>query len=186
MGDSAGGMFSLFAPTSIQKSKLRIAALSIMASIELSSKGLPQPAGSVLISPWLDTSLQYYASGSPLVETDYVVTANTSVPQMFQMFRGLYPGDSPEVNPLRRDLSELRLLNPQLILVGGGEMALEDGKDWAKMCQNAGVKHELIIEWGQLHIYAMGSAWVGPNIRAKTDSKIINWIQQCVEREEKS
>lgn len=115
------------------------------------------------------------------METDYVVTANTSVPQMFQLFRGSYAGDSPEVNPLRRNLSELSHLSPQLMFVGGGEMALDDGKDWAEMCKNASVKHEIIIEWGQLHIYAMGSAWLDSNIREKTDSKIMSWILQCVE-----
>lgn len=160
---------------------MQLAALSIMAGIALPSLGLPQPAGSVLISPWLDTSLRTYESGSPLVETDYVVTANTSVPYMFNLFRGSYPGDSPEVNPLYRAPEEISHLNPQLILVGGAEMALDDGKDWAALCKKAGVRHELVIEWGQLHIYAMGSEWLDPKIRAKTDAKIIGWIKQCVD-----
>lgn len=152
-----------------------------MLSIECLEESLPQPAGLVLISPWLDTSLRDFKQGSPLVETCYVVTANASVPFMFNLFRGTYAGDDPGVNPLYRKPQEIMHMAPQLILTGGAETALEDGKDWADLCEQAGIKHQFHIEPGQLHIYAMGSAWLDPLIRKKTDDMIIGWMDQCLE-----
>jgi len=151
-----------------------------MAGLELEKLRLPQPAGTVLMSPWLDTSLRQYDGGSPLIESDYVVTANWSVPMMFKMFLGDMPGESPDVNPLFREPKEIRNLSPQLILVGGAEYAMQDGRDWSYLCKAAGVKHRLVVEWGQLHIFAMGSRWVDPEIRQRTDNTIIDWVQCCM------
>ncbi|KAL2831018.1 alpha/beta-hydrolase [Aspergillus pseudoustus] len=162
MGDSAG------------------AAMSILSATELPALNLPQPACSVLISPWLDTSLSLYAAGgNPLSTTDYVNTANTSVPLMFGLFLGgKKDGSDPDVNPLCRKPNEMHFLNPQLILTGGAEMAMWDGRRWAHLCGEAGVSHELVVEWGQLHIYAMGSKWVERRVREKTEERIISWIDE--------
>ncbi|EXJ66159.1 uncharacterized protein A1O5_10775 [Cladophialophora psammophila CBS 110553] len=162
MGDSAG------------------AALSIMLGLELDRLGLPQPSGTVLISPWLDCSLRQYEGGSPLVATDYVVTANQSVPMMYKMFLGDLPGDSPDVNPLFRPAEGIKCLSPQLILVGGAEFAMQDGRDWSYLCREAGLRHEMVVEWGQLHIFAMGSRWIEPQVRRRTDKKIISWMLACI------
>lgn len=151
-----------------------------MVGLELPKYHLPQPAATVLISPWLDASLRQFNGGSPLVETDYVVTANTSVPMMYSMFLGDVPGNAPEVNPLCRDPNELKSLSPQLILTGGAEYAMQDGRDWSYLCRKAAITHELIVEWGQLHIFAMGSKWVHPDVRARTDKKIVDWIKDNV------
>lgn len=155
--------------------------MSILSSIELPGLNLPQPAASILISPWLDTSLSLYnAGGNPTSQTDYINTSNTSVPAMFRLFLGEADGSDPGVNPLHRQPDEIRFLNPQLILTGGAEMAMFDGRQWADLCARAGIKHELTLEWGQLHIYAMGSAWVDPGVRLKTDNRILEWIDENI------
>lgn len=117
------------------------------------------------------------------MESDYVITANTSVPKMFSLFLGGADGESPDVNPLYCDPKEIETvkLNPQLIMVGAAEYALQDGKGWAEICKKAYIKHKLVLEWGQLHIYAMGSKWLEPGVRAQTEKTIIDWIGQCVE-----
>jgi len=94
-------------------------------------------------------------------------------------------GADPEVNPLFWQPEELTGLNRQLVLVGAAEIALQEGKDWAGLCGKAGIGHKLVVEWAQLHVYAMGSRWVDPRVREKTDNLILDWISNCV-RVEKS
>jgi acetyl esterase/lipase len=128
----------------------------------------------------MDMATSTYIGGSPTVETDYLVGGNIAVPWMAAQFRGSIPGDSPEVNPLYCQPSAIRGLSPQLILVGAAEFALYDSKKWNEVLTAANVKHNLVVEWGQLHIYAMGSTWVDPKVRAKTHNTIIDWIKELV------
>lgn len=118
--------------------------------------------------------------GNASVESDYFVMANQAVPKLARSFAGSYELDSREVNPLCRSSEELRGLCPQLILAGGAEFALSDSKGWARACDDAGIPHKLHIEWGQLHIYAMGSRLLSPGIRQRTDLEIIDWIKRHV------
>lgn len=152
----------------------------MLSALELQQLGLPQPAGSVLISPWLDLGMRAYEGGNALAETDFV-DANTVVPLFSKMFIGNsgFKGTSPEVNPLHRDVNDVRSLNPQLILVGAAEFALQDSNDWALLLEKAGTRHSLVVEWGEIHCYAMGSTLLDPNTRDKTDGKIMEWISQC-------
>ncbi|KAF4996271.1 hypothetical protein FDECE_12515 [Fusarium decemcellulare] len=159
MGDSAGG------------------GLCVLSAIELRKLGLPQPAASVLISPWMDLAMSAFEGGNQAVESDYFVMANEAVPALARQFAGSYGLDSPEVNPLYRPPEDICDLNPQLILVGAAEFALYDSKAWARLCRAAGVSHKLHIEWAQLHIYAMGSRFIDPRARRGTDLQIIEWVK---------
>jgi acetyl esterase/lipase len=127
-----------------------------------------------LISPWIDLSLRAYQGGNAAVESDYFVTANKAVPVLTVIFLGNLLGTSPEANPLYRNPEEIRALNPQLFLVGAAEFALQNLKERAALCEKTNVKHELIVVWGQLHVYALGLKSLKPAVRAKTDAKIIN------------
>ncbi|EXJ66286.1 uncharacterized protein A1O5_10438 [Cladophialophora psammophila CBS 110553] len=162
MGDSAGG------------------GLSILAGLELGRLNLPQPAATVLISPWVDMTLKAHRGGNPAVESDYFLMANKAVPALVQLFIGDRPPDSPDVNPLCRQPEELKDLSPQLIFTGGAEFARTDSEKWAELCQKAGVEHKLIIEWAQLHVYAVGSKFTHPAVRGKTDDMIIEWVKAHV------
>ncbi|KIW78550.1 hypothetical protein Z517_08388 [Fonsecaea pedrosoi CBS 271.37] len=163
MGDSAGG------------------GLMVLTGLKLLELGLPQPAGSVLVSPWLDLALDAFRGGNASVETDYVVTGNTILPLFTDMFlRGTgLKGSDAEINPLRRKPSELKGLHRQLIFVGSAEVVTQEGKRWADVCEAADIEHKLVIEPGQLHVYAMGSSWIDPGVRNKTDDIIVDWIWDC-------
>lgn len=152
----------------------------MLCGVEVLRRGLPSPAASVLVSPWIDMTLRAYNGGNALIETDYVVTGNSLVPVLTSMWLGGRPGDSPEVNPLCCTPEDIRGLNPLLILAGGGEFLVEDSRDLADLCRRAGVRHELVVEWGHLHIYAMGGRWIDPAICRKTDDKILGWINEFV------
>lgn len=143
-------------------------------------QGQPQPAGSILISPWIDMSLKAHQGGNALVETDYVVNANTILPLYVEKWLGGRSATSVEVNPLYYKPDQIKGLNPQLIFIGAAEFALQEAKDLATLYREARIKHELVVEWGQLHIYALGSKWIDPAVREKTDGKIIEWMKQCI------
>ena len=121
-------------------------------------------------------AMSAYEGGNAAVESDYFVGANNTVVSLISLFIGDRSPFSPEVNPLYRHPTELAGLCPQLVLVGGAEFALYDSKRWAELCKSAGVECSLHVEWGQLHIYAMGSAFVLPAVRRKTDHRILEWI----------
>ncbi|KIW98145.1 uncharacterized protein Z519_01729 [Cladophialophora bantiana CBS 173.52] len=167
MGDSAGG------------------GVSVLAGLELKGHNLPQPAATVLISPWLDMNGKAYEGGNGAVETDYFIVANRAVPALAKLFIGDIPADSPEVNPLYHQPEALEGLSPQLILTGGAEFARYDSEKWAELCRAAGVECKLVIEWAQLHIYAVGSKFISPAVRRKTDGLIIQWIKDHVRASEK-
>lgn len=177
MGDSAGGEVFVH---STGRVLILAGGLCVLSSIHCQHQHLPQPAGSVLISPWMDMTMRAHVGGNALVETDYVIHANQSTPVLVSQWLNGCPPDSPEANPLYRNADEIPGLNPQLILVGAGEFALRDSIDWAALCATAGVKHQLVREWGQLHIYALGSKWLAPKIRQRTEHSIIDWIKMCL------
>ncbi|KIV92791.1 hypothetical protein PV10_04057 [Exophiala mesophila] len=162
MGDSAGG------------------GLSILAGLELHQLQLPQPAATILISPWIDMCLRAYEGGNAAVESDYFLMANTAVPSLVKLFIGDNPPDSPDVNPLHSTSEQISRLSPQLIFTGAAEFARYDSEKWAELCREAQVKCNMTIEWGQMHIYAVGSKFVDPTVRIKTDNMIIDWIKQHV------
>jgi acetyl esterase/lipase len=95
---------------------------------------------------------------------------------MANAFLGPYKADDPDVNPLYRSIDEVKGLNPQLIFVGAAEFALSDSKDWARKCREAGVECELQVEWGQLHVWALGSKFIDPELRRRTDERIVEWM----------
>lgn len=112
------------------------------------------------------------------VESDYIVSANLSVPHLANWYVGQgYANDDPDLSPLHRTPDELQGLSPQLIFAGGAEFALWDSKRWAALCKTAGVTHRLCIGWGQLHVWALGSDFIAPSLRRATDSTIISWME---------
>ena len=161
MGDSAGGGLSTLTAISLLRSPTRT----------------PQPSACILISPWLDLTGQIYdhEGGNAFVETDFV-DANVLVPVLSAMFIGKNDPKDPSVNPLLHKPQDLQGLCPQLVLVGAGEFAVQDSKAWALLCRAAKVEVELIAERGQPHIYAMGSKWMEPAVRKKTEDKIVQWL----------
>lgn len=125
-------------------------------------------------------AMSAYEGGNAAVETDYFMMANEAVPALVSLFTGGLPPDSPEVNPLYCPPTDIKGLSPQLILTGGAEFARRDSERWAEKCSEADVKHKLNIEWGQLHIYAVGSKFTAPEVRRKTDHLIIDWIKNHI------
>jgi len=125
-------------------------------------------------------ALRSFEGGNALVETDYIITANTGVPLFATRWIRDIDGASHEVNPLYCKSSDFHGLPPQLILVGGGDFVLPECRELSQRFTEAGLRHKMVVEWGEFHLYALGSKWVDPRTRAKTEATIFGWIAQAL------
>ncbi len=135
-GDSAGGGI---AAAMLQKIK-RDSALS-----------LPQPAGVVLLSPWLDMTL----SGESYKTKEHhdPVHQTKMLRSLAKLYRGTEDSLSdPLLSPLLGDLSGLP---PTLLQVGEHEIGLSDSTSYAKKMESAGGKVTLQVWPEMIHVFQM-------------------------------
>ena len=131
IGDSAGG------------------ALAITTMLRAREQGLPLPAASVPIAPYLDTE----ATGESYVtNNDLDALGNREATIQFM---GVFLGPDgdrhdPLANPLFADLAGL---SPMLIQVGGHDVLLDDSRMFVARARAAGVEVELEIAAGQQHVF---------------------------------
>lgn len=131
VGDSAGG------------------ALAISAMLKARDSGLPLPAGSIPMAPYLDTEARgesYVTNG----EIDRLGSRDTTLAFM-PVFLGP-EGDlhDPLANPLHADVAGLP---PMLVQVGGQDVLLDDSKAFCEKVKAAGGEVSLEIEPTGQHVY---------------------------------
>ena len=130
-GDSAGG------------------GLAIAAQLKIRDEGLPLPAASAPISPWIDMGLSGDTMSSrqsrdPLIRLDLI-----------REFKSQFLGpnnnsNDPYASPLQADLSGLP---PMLIHVGDDEMLLSDSERLAEKASAAGVSVTLEVWPEMIHVW---------------------------------
>lgn len=152
-GDSAGG------------------GLAITTMLRARERGLPLPAASMPLSPWLDME----ASGSTFqtnAENDALVTAPI-IQTMASTFLG--PNGNPKhplANPLHADLAGLP---PLYIQVGGDETLLDDSRALAAAARRAGVDVTLEEEPEMQHVYQF-LAGTAPEADAAI-ARLARWVR---------
>ncbi|WP_433323171.1 alpha/beta hydrolase [Spirillospora sp. CA-294931] len=135
-GDSAGG------------------GLAVTAMLLARAQGLPLPAASMPLSPWVDME----AGGESMVANrDKDALLNDA--QMTQTLIGMFLGEDgdvqdPYANPLYADLTGLP---PMYIQVGGDETLLDDARRLAEHARKAGVEARLDVFEGQQHTFQLGA-----------------------------
>lgn len=131
------------------------AALAMLAVQRARDAGLPLPRAIVLISPWLDLSMQG-GSYERLASSDIF-----SKPEQLQIMARSYLGrqgpraDAPEVSPLWGDLSDLP---PVLIHSGAADITLDDSIALAERINALGGRAELRIFDGMCHHFQVFEA----------------------------
>jgi acetyl esterase/lipase len=155
-GDSAGG------------------GMSVTTLLKLRELGLPMPAATMPLSPWLDME-----GAAPTFESNRDKDALVQR-EIIQAMAGTFLGENgnrkdPLANPLHADLHGLP---PMYIQVGGDETLLDDSRHLAQKARDAGVQVMIEIEPGMQHVYhflagtapeadaAIGrlAAWVRPKL----------------------
>ncbi len=131
VGDSAGG------------------ALAITALLHARESGLPMPAGSIPMAPYLDGEAkgESYATNA---EVDRLGSRESTL-AFYPVFLGP-EGDlaDPLANPLHADLSGLP---PLLIQVGGHDVLLDDSRAFYEKAKAAGIDVTLQVEPEMQHVY---------------------------------
>lgn len=128
-GDSAGG------------------GLAVALLLSLRAAGLPLPAGAVCLSPWFDLAL----TGASLAvngRTDYLNE---------QVLRGaahFYLAGADPHTPLASPMyADLQGLPPMLVQVGAAEALLDDGQQFVRRAQAAGVNVRLEVGEQMVHVW---------------------------------
>ncbi|MGW6394209.1 alpha/beta hydrolase fold domain-containing protein [Streptomyces sp. NPDC055103] len=129
IGDSAGG------------------GMALAVALHLRDQGLPAPARTVLISPWLDITLTDPAI-APLESHDPWL-AVPGARCAGDLYRGALPVDHPHVSPL---LSDLTGLNPITLFSGTRDIVNPDARRLAARATAAGVELDFHEAPGMLHV----------------------------------
>lgn len=132
-GDSAGGN------------------LVINTLILVAQHGLPQPAGAVLLSPWVDlTDNGRCASWEEYGDVDYLS------PDLADIFAKSYAGDSQDVQNLSPLYSsELHLLPPLLVEFGQCEVLHDQILAFCKKAEEAGVDIKYQARADMVHVFPL-------------------------------
>jgi epsilon-lactone hydrolase len=153
IGDSAGG------------------ALAVTMILRAREKGLPLPAATMPLSPWLDME-----AGGETFETnraqDVLVTRD-----LIGVMAGTFLGEGgdrkhPLANPLRADL---RGLPPMYIQTGADETLLSDSRDLGALARKSGVDVTLEVVPEMQHVFQF-LAGVAPEADAAI-AKLANWVR---------
>ena len=127
-GDSAGG------------------GLALALSVRLSELGMASPRGLLLLSPWLDLTMESHTDelqkGDPMLD-------GASLLQSALFYSG---GDltSPLVSPLYADVAGLA---PTLVFVSTTEILIGDSRRFADKARAAAVEVRLIEREGLIHVW---------------------------------
>ncbi len=129
-GDSAGGGL----------------ALALLLSIK--ARGLPMPAGALLLSPWTDLA----TTGGSLDENEKSDGMFKKIYIVEGAKKYLADADpkAPLASPLYADLSGLP---PMLIFASEDEVLRDDSTRLQEKLQKAGVQSELVMEKGLIHVW---------------------------------
>jgi epsilon-lactone hydrolase len=151
-GDSAGGY------------------LAMTVQLLSRSQGLPLPAATMLISPWLDTEV---IGASVEYNKDNDVIFNRSwLGEMIAGFLNGHDPRDPETMPLHADLSGF---GPIYLQVGDQELLLDDSRMLAKHAGQAGVDVQLDEFPDQQHSFQM-AAGLAPEADDAID-RLATWVR---------
>lgn len=131
-GDSAGG------------------GLACAAALHLANKEGPNPAATVIVSPFTDLTLSG-RSMDERVASDPVLDRAT-LTGMGALYRGDVPANDPYVSPLFGDFSTVP---PMLVLVGTDEVLHDDATRLVERAAAAGADVTLLLGEGQAHIWPL-------------------------------
>lgn len=136
-GDSAGG------------------GLALSALLQLRDRGLPLPAGAILLSPWTDLSVSG-ASVDERRDRDRWLT-RAHLEQWAAYYAGAVPRRQPLLSPV---FGDLRGLPPLLVFAGEDEVLLDDARRVVAGAIGAGVDARLLVSPGMQHNWLLTMPWL--------------------------
>jgi len=129
--------------------------LALAALVELRDRGVPLPAGAVVLSPWTDLAL----TGETIHSKAKVDPANT--PAVLAYGAALYAGENDPKTPLiSPQYADLHGLPPLLIQVGTEETLLDDSIRLAERARSAGCHVTLEVWPGMIHNFHLAARYL--------------------------
>jgi salicylate hydroxylase len=126
------------------------AGLAVSTAVALRDAPLPMPAGLILLSPFVDCSLQ-----SPSVEKlegmDPIIDRDT----LTYMSTGYFQSNSPTHPGVSPVYADLRSLPPMLIQAGSKEVLIDDAARLAERARAVGNRVDLSLYDERLHIFSL-------------------------------
>lgn len=123
------------------------AGLTLSTLVSLRDRGLPQPAGAVLISGWFDLDSR---STSMQSNSHYDFVTRLGIRAMARRFAPADEHANPLVSPVHADLEGLA---PLLIQVGAAETLLDDSLRVADKARASGVQVDLEVWPDMIHAW---------------------------------
>ena len=133
-GDSAGG------------------GLALGLMLELRRRGLEQPAGAVLLSPWAD-----FGARDVAVHHRDLWLSPTHLDNWARYYLGDADPQDPRVSPALADLADLC---PMLVLVGADELLADDARRIARRARASATDARLLIGAGMQHDWPLTLPWL--------------------------
>jgi salicylate hydroxylase len=126
------------------------AGLAVSTAVALRDAGVQQPAGIVVLSPFVDCSLKSPSidaglCSDPIIDRDILTYMATSY---FQS----HPANDPMISPIYADLSGLA---PMLIQASRREVLVDDAVRLAEKARSAGTEAELALFDERMHIFSL-------------------------------
>jgi acetyl esterase/lipase len=143
-GDSAGG------------------GLTVATALALKQRGLPQPAGLLAISPWVDLTQSGASYAGPIAERDPMITKAGLDEMAAAYLRGADPRD-PLASPV---FGDLRGIAPLYIQCGADEALLSDSLKLAEVAAFAEVDVRLEVWPEMIHVWPVFHRYLGAGGRA--------------------
>lgn len=155
--------------------KVIIIGDSAGAGLLLSSLGrmqepdLPQPAGMIMISPWLD--LECNNNSYETNESIDPIFTKSDIQKYASLYIG--GGNISEANPIR---NKLKKYPPALVLAGTNEVLLDDSKNFVKEIKKYQPDSTLSIYENQTHV------WMLSNINTDASKKAMDEMNDFITR----
>lgn len=132
VGDSAGG------------------GLAIALQLMLKELGEPMPRCTALLSPWADLRVERVAERATTAADPMM--SPLEMERAAAWYLGTASADTPLASPI---LADLEGLPPILVLVGGGEILLDDARSLVAAARSCGVDAELQVWDGLFHVWPL-------------------------------
>ncbi|WP_237707844.1 alpha/beta hydrolase [Hoyosella subflava] len=155
-GDSAGG------------------GLTMAALLRIRDAGMPLPAGAVLLSPWLDLTLDQLADRpDPMLQVSWL----RKCAELYVGSKDVAGAITSELDPLTTDISRLPAL---LIHVGSDEILFNDSERLAEHARTAGIPVEYRVFDGLWHVVHLHAGLVAESTAAVGEAG--RFIREVIQR----
>ena len=141
---------------------------------------IPRPAGSILISAWLDMSHSRTVH-SPYAYSDFVYVDGT--PAMNLDISRTFAGTEYSISDpcISMALStNLKGVPSHLCAYGGAEVFREDNTMWIKQCRKDGVDVVEYMGKGGIHTFSLGGLAADGALERESDQVLFNYMLKCI------